>query len=72
VAPPVDNTIIFQAGTQIQNGQLVTDGGRVLNVTAFGTDFAQSIDSAYQAIATVHFEGMYYRKDIGRRALAQA
>jgi phosphoribosylamine---glycine ligase len=71
VAPPVDNTIIFQAGTQIQNGQLVTDGGRVLNVTAFGTDFAQSIDSAYQAIATVHFEGMYYRKDIGRRALAQ-
>jgi phosphoribosylamine---glycine ligase len=69
VAPPVDNTIIFQAGTQIQNGQLVTDGGRVLNVTAFGTDFAQSIDAAYQAIATVHFEGMYYRKDIGRRAL---
>jgi phosphoribosylamine---glycine ligase len=69
VAPPVDNTIIFQAGTQIQNGQLVTDGGRVLNVTAFGTDFAQSIDAAYRAIATVHFEGMYYRKDIGRRAL---
>jgi phosphoribosylamine---glycine ligase len=70
VAPPVDNTIIFQAGTQLQNGQLVTDGGRVLNVTAFGTDFAQSIDLAYRAIATVHFEGMYYRKDIGRRALA--
>jgi phosphoribosylamine---glycine ligase len=70
VAPAVNNTIIFQAGTQIQQGQLVTDGGRVLGVTAFGTDFAQSIDLAYQAIATVHFEGMYYRKDIGRRALA--
>jgi phosphoribosylamine---glycine ligase len=44
----------------------------VLNVTAFGTDFAQSIDLAYQAIATVHFEGMYYRTDIGRRALTTA
>jgi phosphoribosylamine---glycine ligase len=69
LAPPVKNTIIFQAGTQIQQGQLVTDGGRVLNVTAFGKEFAQSIDLAYQAIATVHFAGMYYRKDIGRRAL---
>jgi phosphoribosylamine---glycine ligase len=70
VAPAVSNTIIFQAGTQVQQGQLVTDGGRVLGVTAFGTDFNQSIDLAYQAVATVHFEGMYYRKDIGRRALA--
>jgi phosphoribosylamine---glycine ligase len=69
VAPPVNNTIIFQAGTKINQGQLVTDGGRVLGITGFGTDFRQSIDLAYQAVASVHFEGMYYRQDIGQRAL---
>jgi phosphoribosylamine---glycine ligase len=69
VAPPVANSIIFQAGTTIKQGQLVTDGGRVLSVTAFGTSFQQSIDIAYQAITTVQFEGMYYRQDIGQRAL---
>jgi phosphoribosylamine---glycine ligase len=70
VAAPIDNSIIFQAGTTIEQGQLVTNGGRVLSVTAFGTDFQQSIDIAYQAVATVQFAGMYYRQDIGQRALA--
>jgi phosphoribosylamine---glycine ligase len=69
VAPPIANSITFQAGTTIKQGQLVTDGGRVLSVTAFGTTFQQSIDIAYQAITTVQFEGMYYRQDIGQRAL---
>jgi phosphoribosylamine--glycine ligase len=69
VAPPVNNSIIFQAGTAIKQGQLVTDGGRVLSVTAFGNDFQQSIDIAYQAVKTVYFADMYYRQDIGQRAL---
>jgi phosphoribosylamine---glycine ligase len=70
VAAPVNNTIIFQAGTQFNQGQLVTDGGRVLSVTAFASNFADSISLAYQAIDTVHFDGMYFRRDIGQRALA--
>jgi phosphoribosylamine---glycine ligase len=69
VAAPINNTIIFQAGTQINQGQLVTDGGRVLGVTAFANTFAESINLAYQAIDTVHFDGMYFRRDIGQRAL---
>jgi phosphoribosylamine---glycine ligase len=69
VAAPVNNTIIFQAGTQFCQGQLVTDGGRVLGVTAFASTFAESIDLAYRSIATVHFDGMYFRRDIGQRAL---
>jgi phosphoribosylamine---glycine ligase len=69
VAAPVNNTIIFQAGTQFSQGQLVTDGGRVLGVTAFAANFADSISLAYQAINTVHFDGMYFRKDIGQRAI---
>ena len=69
VAAPVNNTIIFQAGTQFTQGQLVTDGGRVLGVTAFASTFAESISLAYQAINTVHFDGMYFRSDIGQRAL---
>jgi phosphoribosylamine---glycine ligase len=69
VAAPVNNTIIFQAGTQFTQGQLVTDGGRVLSVTAFASTFAESISLAYQAIDSVHFDGMYFRRDIGQRAL---
>ncbi len=69
VAAPVNNTIIFQAGTQFSQGQLVTDGGRVLSVTAFASTFAESISLAYQAIDSVHFDGMYFRRDIGQRAL---
>ncbi len=69
VAAPVNNAIIFQAGTQFSQGQLVTDGGRVLGVTAFARSFAESISLAYQAIDTVHFDGMYFRRDIGQRAL---
>jgi phosphoribosylamine---glycine ligase len=71
VAAPVNNTIIFQAGTQFAQGQLVTDGGRVLGVTAFASTFAESIDLAYRSVATVHFDGMYFRRDIGQRALKQ-
>jgi phosphoribosylamine---glycine ligase len=68
-SPTPDNSIIFQAGTTLKDGQLVTDGGRVLGVTAIGANFLESIDRAYAAVGTVQFEGMYYRRDIGQRAL---
>ncbi|NJR15397.1 MAG: phosphoribosylamine--glycine ligase [Calothrix sp. CSU_2_0] len=62
-------TTVFHAGTKLQSSEVVSDGGRVLNVTAIGEDFKQAIDRAYAGIAKVQFEGMYYRRDIGYRVL---
>ncbi len=58
---------VFCAGTQLKQQQLLTDGGRVLGVTATGETFDEAIASSYEAIACIQFEGMYYRKDIGHR-----
>ncbi len=58
---------VFQAGTQRKHDVLVTDGGRVLGVTAVGEDFGQAIDQAYTAVSRIQFDGMYYRRDIGDR-----
>ncbi|MEC4983457.1 MAG: phosphoribosylamine--glycine ligase [Oscillatoria sp. PMC 1068.18] len=59
--------IVFHAGTKLKQQKLVTDGGRVLNVTAVGENFAQAQSKAYQAIEKIQFEGIYYRRDIGHR-----
>ncbi|HEY9675691.1 MAG TPA: phosphoribosylamine--glycine ligase [Waterburya sp.] len=59
--------VVFQAGTQLKQQQLVTDGGRVLGVTATGDTFEQAISGAYVAMNCIQYEGMYYRKDIGHR-----
>ena len=64
-----DGTIVFQAGTQLKQNQVVTDGGRVLGVTSIAPDFATAIDRAYQGVRAITFEGMYYRQDIAQRAL---
>ena len=58
--------IVFQAGTKLES-ELVTDGGRVLGVTAVGTDFATAVAIAYDAIESIQFENMYYRRDIGHK-----
>jgi phosphoribosylamine---glycine ligase len=60
-------TIVFHAGTKLDNQQLVTDGGRVLNITAIGENFNLALDNAYGGIKYIHFDKMYYRKDIGYR-----
>ena len=60
---------VFHAGTAQRNGQLVSHGGRVLGVTAWGADLPSALDSAYAAVGQVHFDGMAYRHDIGHRAL---
>jgi phosphoribosylamine--glycine ligase len=62
---------VFHAGTARQDGQLVTAGGRVLGVTARAPDLAGAIEAAYGAVAEIGFEGMHYRRDIGRRALGR-
>ncbi len=66
-AEGLTDTYIFQAGTKQLERQIVTDGGRVLGVTGIGSNFVQAIDRAYAAINCIHFEGMYYRRDIGYR-----
>jgi len=60
---------VFQGGTKMVDGQLVTDGGRVLGVTALGETIAEARQRAYKAMEKIHFEGMHYRKDIGHQAL---
>jgi phosphoribosylamine--glycine ligase len=62
-----EDIVIFHSGTAIKDGQLVTAGGRVLNITATGPTLEEALDKAYDAVQDIHFEGMQYRKDIGRR-----
>lgn len=64
-----EKTWLFHAGTAYQDGQLVTNGGRVLGVTACGSSIATAITQAYQAVAHLHWPGVLYRRDIGYRAL---
>jgi len=61
-----DNVIVFHAGTKRQNNQLVTSGGRVLAVTAVGDDLTLALRRVYTAVSAIHFDGMHYRRDIGK------
>ena len=61
----VKNSILFHAGANTKNGQIVTSGGRVMAVTSFGTDFKSALETSYKSIEVIKFEGMNYRKDIG-------
>ena len=63
------DVIVFHAGTRKENKLIVTSGGRVLGVTATGKTFLQAREKAYQAVGKIAFDGAYYRKDIGYRAL---
>ncbi len=63
------DTVVFHAGTRRADGKIVTNGGRVLGVTTLGETIAEAIDAAYSAVEKIHWEGVHYRKDIGRRAL---
>jgi len=61
--------VVFHSGTALRNGEYVTNGGRVLGVTAVAPDIETAIHRAYDAVGDIHFEGMHYRRDIGHRAL---
>jgi phosphoribosylamine--glycine ligase len=61
----VSDSIVFHAGTKIENGCIVSNGGRVLAITSFGDDFQQAIKKSYQSIDKLDFDKMYFRKDIG-------
>jgi phosphoribosylamine--glycine ligase len=60
---------VFHSGTAISGGKVRTSGGRVLGVTAAAATLTEALDKAYEAVGKIHFEGMYYRRDIGHRAM---
>jgi phosphoribosylamine---glycine ligase len=62
---------VFHGGTKLRDGQPVTAGGRVLGVTGVADSLQQALDRAYQAVGEIRFEGMYYRRDIGHRAVTK-
>lgn len=69
-AQDLDDVIVFHAGTALNpDGELITAGGRVLNVVALGDTFEEARNRAYEACELIKFEGVQYRSDIGRRAL---
>ncbi|MCB0834844.1 MAG: phosphoribosylamine--glycine ligase, partial [Bacteroidetes bacterium] len=59
----------FHAGTQRKDDQFLTNGGRVLGVTAVGADLGEAVEKAYGAVAKIRFDKAHYRKDIGSKAL---
>ncbi|MCO6161777.1 phosphoribosylamine--glycine ligase [Flavobacterium sp. NRK F7] len=61
----ITDSLVFHAGTKLDNDKIVTNGGRVLAVTSYGNDFQEAIKKSYQSIAKLQFDKMYYRKDIG-------
>lgn len=61
-----DDVMVFHAGTALESGQLVTAGGRVLGVTALGPTLDTALQKSYAAIERIHFEGMHFRRDIGK------
>ncbi len=62
----VANAVVFHAGTTLKDGRIVTNGGRVLGVTATAPTLAEAIDGAYAAAKPIHFDKMHFRTDIGR------
>jgi len=66
-----DDVVVFHAGTQMQDGQVVTSGGRVLCVTALGGTLKLAQQQAYDTIKGIHFDGVQYRTDIGYRAMSR-
>jgi len=70
-AARIPDVQVFHAGTALRDGHAVTAGGRVLGVTAVAGSLQEALDRAYQAVGEIQFEGMYYRRDIGYRAVTK-
>ena len=68
-ADKIKDAVVFHAGTKLENGKIVTNGGRVLGITGLGNTIKGAIDNTYKVVEKISFDGMHYRKDIGYRAL---
>ncbi|MBN4077804.1 phosphoribosylamine--glycine ligase [Nitrospina gracilis] len=67
-ANALPGVVVFHAGTKEQDAEVLTQGGRVLGITAIGEDTATAISRAYEAVEKIEWDGIHYRKDIGHRA----
>ncbi|MDD4940258.1 MAG: phosphoribosylglycinamide synthetase C domain-containing protein, partial [Candidatus Omnitrophica bacterium] len=65
----LEDVVVFHAGTKKVGDKIVTSGGRVLGVTGLGATIKDAISKAYSAVNKISFEGMQYRRDIGRKAI---
>lgn len=68
-AETIDDVIVFHAGSRKEDGRVLTNGGRVLGVTGLGKTIKEAADKAYEGVKRIKFEGVHYRKDIGRKIL---
>ena len=62
----VEGSVVYHAGTTLKEGKLLTAGGRVLAITSLGDDFKAALERSYSNISKIHFEGAYWRRDIGQ------
>ena len=67
-AAKIADTIVFHAGTSLQNGEVLTSGGRVLGVTALGAGLKAAVDRAYEVVKKISFDGALFRHDIAAKA----
>ncbi len=65
----MERVFVFHAGTALKDGQVTTNGGRVLGVTGLGEDIPRAIERTYQAVKKISWDGVHYRTDIGQKAL---
>jgi phosphoribosylamine--glycine ligase len=70
-AEMIEGVAVYHAGTARRDGHLITAGGRVLTVAGCGADFAEAVVRAYAGVMQISFDGMQYRRDIGRKALVR-
>ncbi|MDL5510263.1 phosphoribosylamine--glycine ligase [Arenibacter sp. M-2] len=61
----LEDAVVFHAGTELKEGRVLTNGGRVLAVTAYGSNFKEALKKSYNNMEKLHFDKMYYRKDLG-------
>lgn len=64
-----ENVIVYHAGTKFENGKFLTNGGRVLGITALGDNLQEALNKSYEACGDIAWTDVFYRKDIGQRAL---
>ncbi len=61
----IEDSLVFHAGTKLLNDKIVTNGGRVIAITSYGSDFKEALKTSYKNVAKLSFDGMNFRKDIG-------
>jgi phosphoribosylamine--glycine ligase len=62
----INDSILFNAGTKLQDGNTVSNGGRVIAVTSFGKTISEALAASYKNVKNIHFDKMNYREDLGK------